>query len=393
MIDAARVRSEFEARHGGGARLFHAPGRVNLIGEHTDYNDGFVLPMAIDRGTTVAARVRADRLVTATSVNNGETLSFDLDRPGPPRRGTWQDYVEGVAQALGPGRLRGADLVLWGDVPAGAGLSSSAAIEVAVGLSLLILADVVEPDADGLIGDELATELALAAQRAEHQYVGTRCGIMDQLISARGRRDHALLIDCRSLEATPVPLELPDALVLICDSQVKHELASSAYNERRAQCEEAVRVLGAHLSGVRALRDVSEADLERHQGALPEPIRARARHVVGENARTLRACAALRAGDLEAVGREMYASHASLRDDYQVSCAELDHLVELARAVPGVLGARMTGGGFGGCTVNLVRRAALPEVERRLVEGYRARFGRAPELFVSRAAGGARALS
>jgi len=392
MIDPKQVQAAFTAEHGGPGRLFYAPGRVNLIGEHTDYNDGFVLPMAIDRGTWVAGRAREDRKLRVRSANLEGAIELDLDRPGQKQRGTWQDYIEGVAQSLGAQRLVGADLLLHGDVPSGAGLSSSASVEVAVGLALLALAGVVTPDAGGLVDTKMGTELALAAQRAEHEYVGTKCGIMDQLVSALGREDHALFIDCRSLAVTPVAMPEADVVVLICDSKVKHSLASSAYNDRRRECETAVGLLKAHLPGMRSLRDVSPADFARHEATLPEPVRRRARHVVGEIARTEGAVHALEKCDLPTMGRHMNASHASLRDDYEVSCKELDALVELAQAEDGVFGARMTGGGFGGCTVNLVAERALAAVKEKLVEGYRQRFGKAPDLFVSRAHAGAREL-
>ena len=393
MIDPRTVQAAFTAKHGSAGRLFYAPGRVNLIGEHTDYNDGFVLPMAIDRGTCVAGRARADRLLRVQSLNIEGAIEIDLDHAGPKRRGTWQDYVEGVARALGAERLSGADLLLNGDVPAGAGLSSSASVEVAVGLALLALSGVAKLGADGLVDKALGTEIALAAQRAEHDYVGTMCGIMDQLVAALGRKDHALFIDCRTVEATAVPLELPSTVVLICDSKVKHSLATSGYNDRRKECDEAVRLLAQVLPGVTSLRDVSPADLVKHDAALPEPVRRRARHVVTEIARTEAAAAALRAGDLATMGRHMNASHTSMRDDFEISCPEIDLLVELAQPMDGVFGSRMTGGGFGGCTVSLVAEAALPAVKARLTEAYGARFGRAPDLFVSRAQAGAQELA
>jgi len=383
VIDAGTVREAFRELFGGGEpRLFRAPGRVNLIGEHTDYNGGFVLPMAIERGTTVAAAPREDRRVRAHSVNLGSTAEFDLDRPGRPRRGVWFDYVEGVAQALvrRGARLRGADLVVESDVPAGAGLSSSAALEVSTGMALAAVSG----------ASVERVELALAGQEAEHTYVGTMCGIMDQLTSACGREGHALLIDCRSLETTAIPLDTTETVVVVCDTRVKHELASSAYNERRADCERGVELLRRVLPAVTALRDVSVEDLQRYGGCLPEIIRRRCRHVVTENARTLRAAGALRAGCMEEMGRLMWQSHESLRDDYEVSCAELDALVEIAAGVEGVAGARMTGGGFGGSTVNLVSRRALREFGSTITTEFTKLFGHAPVVYVSEAGGGAK---
>jgi galactokinase len=381
MMEREAVGRAFVERYGRAARIFRAPGRVNLIGEHTDYNGGFVLPMAIERETVVAAAVRADRTVRVYSAGLGEELSFDLDRPNPPRRGVWLDYVEGVARALEDKgvKLSGADLLIDSDVPAGAGLSSSAALEISVGLALVRVS-----------GQELdGVTLALAGQQAEHTYVGTLCGIMDQFVAALARERHALLIDCRSLEAEPVPLDTSEAAFVVADTRVKHELSSSEYNVRRAECARGVELLRERLPGITQLRDVSVEDFRRHSDVLPDPILRRCRHIVNENERTLAAARALRAGDLAEMGRLMYESHYSLRDDYEVSSPELDVLVELARALPGVHGARMTGGGFGGSTVSLVRREALAEFERALSEGYERETGQRPAVLVSEAGGGA----
>ena len=385
MVDPSVVRDRFRERHGSAPRLFAAPGRINLIGEHTDYNDGFVLPMAIERAVLVAAAARADRRVRVLSLDVDEEIEFDLDRPGAPRRGTWIDRVEGVAQSLA-GRgvaLAGAELVLSGDVPHGAGLSSSAALEVAVGVALWSLA-----------GGELdRVTLALAAQAAENDWVGTRCGVMDPMIAALAESDRALLIDCRSLEASPVPLDLPDHVIAVLDTGVTHDLASSAYNDRRGECERGVELLRHWLPDVRALRDVSLDDFEPLAGQLPEPVRRRCRHVIGENARTLSAAAALRAGDLAGFGRLMAASHRSLRDDYEVSCPELDLLVEVAAVTPGVLGGRMTGGGFGGCVIALCEQGAEERFVAAAGSAFQRRFGQVPGVISSRAAAGAREVA
>jgi galactokinase len=365
-------------------RLFRAPGRVNLIGEHTDYNDGFVLPMAIDRETCVAARTRADRRVRLYSLNVGEHAEFDLDAPGERERGIWLDYVEGIAQALERRgvRLGGADLAVSSDVPVGAGLSSSAALEVSSGLALASLAGV-EID---------RVTLALAGQEAEHTYVGAKVGIMDQFIAALGQAGHALLIDCRTLETRAIPVDTRETLIAICDTRVKHELSASEYNTRRAECEQGVELLRrAGLDGIHALRDVSESDLQEYGGALPDVIGRRCRHVVTENARTLAAADALGRGRLEEMGQLMLASHASLSRDYEVSCRELDLLVDIAMSVAGgaTLGARMTGGGFGGCTVNLVRRDALAEFSETITREYTNATGLTPNIYVSAAGEGA----
>lgn len=380
MIDRDTLRRSFRERYESEPRLFRAPGRVNLIGEHTDYNEGFVLPMAIDRETVVAGARRADRRVRVYSLNLGEAEEFDLDRPGEKRRGIWLDYVEGVARVLESRgvRLGGVNLAVLSDVPAGAGLSSSAALEVSAGLALASLA--------GKEVDKVA--LALAGQQAEHVYVGTMCGIMDQFVAALGREGHALLIDCRTLEATPVPLDTSEVAVVICDTNVKHKLASSEYNVRRAECEQGVALLRAALPEVRALRDVSVAEFARREGLLPEPVRRRCRHVVTENERTLLAARALTDGDLDEMGQLMYASHRSLRDDYEVSTPELDALVKIAEDL-GTIGARLTGGGFGGSTVNLVRRDALATFQETVTREYARATNRNPTIHVSEAGGGA----
>ena len=375
------LREAFAERYGRAPRLFRAPGRVNLIGEHTDYNEGFVLPMAIDRETIVAAAPREDRRVRAFSLNLNEGVEFDLDNPGPRARGLWLDYLEGVAQALQQaGRsLRGADLMISSDVPTGAGLSSSAALEVSVGLALACVSG----------WDIDRVTLALAGQRAEHEYVGTKCGIMDQFVAALGQAGHALLIDCRSLTAKPVPLDTTRVAVVICDSGVEHELSGSEYNVRRAECERGVELLREVMPQIKALRDVTVADFERYAQVLPEPVRRRCRHVVTENERTLSAVEALRGGRLEELGLLMNGSHRSLRDDYEVSCAELDLLVEIAGSFKDCLGARMTGGGFGGSTVNLVRRDALIEFQELISREYPRATNISPRIYVSEPGDGA----
>src|SRR5438045_2118825 len=295
MIDVAELRRAFKDLYATEPRLFRAPGRVNLIGEHTDYNDGFVLPMAIDRETVVAAGARADRRVRVYSINEQAELEFDLDAPGQKRRGVWLDYIEGVARSLESRglSLRGANLVVLSDVPIGAGLSSSAALEVSTGLALTTVAN---REIDRV-------SLALAGQEAEHDYVGAQVGIMDQLIVALGQAGHALLIDCRTLETVPVPLDTAQVAIVICDTHVKHALSASEYNTRRAECESGVGLLKSILPNIKALRDVSMADFEQYEELLPAPIRRRCRHVITENERTLAAAAALRRADLAELGR------------------------------------------------------------------------------------------
>jgi galactokinase len=384
MVDPERLRQEFETLYGRAPRLFSAPGRVNLIGEHTDYNEGFVLPLAIERRTFVAGALRNDTRVRVRSRNTQSSFELDLTRPGPKRRGSWGDYVEGMAQALldRDFTLNGADLLIDSDVPAGAGLSASAALELAVGYALVSLAGATNPD---------RVKLALAGQAAEHSYVGTLCGIMDQYVVALGQLDRALLIDCRSLEFSAVPLELGTACVLICDTKVKHELSSSAYNERRQQCVAGVALIARDLPGVRALRDLSVSAFEAQVSKLPALIAKRCRHVVNENARTLEAAELLKVGRLRDLGALMYASHASLRDDYEVSCVELDEAVAATVGEPGVHGSRMTGGGFGGCTVTLLERAAVDRVIAAISSRFVGqKFAAAPEFLVTRASAGVR---
>ena len=384
VVDPLQLRSAFSKLYNAEPRLFAAPGRVNLIGEHTDYNDGFVLPMAIDRETVVAAVARHDRLIRVHSLNVGESKEFDLDGEPQAQRGIWLDYVEGVARVLESrgALLSGADMMLSSDVPVGAGLSSSAALELSAGLALVSLS--------GAKVERVA--LALAGQQAEHTFVGTKCGIMDQLVVALGQRAHALLIDCRSLEVEAIPMNIEGVAVVVCDTRVKHELSSSEYNKRRAECVHGVELLRQWLPEIRALRDVSTEEFAQYEDRLPEPVRRRCRHIVTENERTLRAAIVLRSGELEAMGQLMRESHRSLRDDYEVSSAELDALVDIATGISGVLGARMTGGGFGGCTVNLVRRDALEGFREIVSREYLSATGYQTDIYVVEASDGAREL-
>lgn len=358
-----------------------APGRVNLIGEHTDYNDGFVLPMAIEHDIRIALCPRKDRGVSLVSLNFDQQTTFSLDDlRHDDGTAPWSEYVRGVAWAmLEKGLpLRGMNAVIGGDVPIGAGLSSSAAMEVAAAWAFQVASSFRMNPVD----------MALLCQKAENVFVGMRCGIMDQFISVVGQRDHCVLIDCRSLtyEAAPLPRGYT---FVICNSMVQRGLVDSAYNERRAQCEEGVRLLRRHLPAIRALRDVTLQDLERFKDDLPALTYRRCRHVVGENARVLQSIEALRAGRAADFGRLMNASHDSLRDDYQVSRNELDTLVEIARATPGCLGSRLTGAGFGGCTVNLVQTRAVNAFVARVGHEYANATGLTPEIYVSRAAAGA----
>ncbi len=375
IVNIERLISAFGEQFGDHPppRLVRAPGRVNLIGEHTDYNDGFVLPMAINRAVWLAVRPRDDRQAVVHSLDFEATTSFSLDEITHDADESWSNYLRGVAWALQEQgyRLRGMEGTIVGDVPIGAGLSSSAATEVAAAKALQVVS--------GFDWDEVT--VALACQRAENEFVGMRCGIMDQLIAVLGRRGHALLIDCRSLEHELVPLPM-GVKVVVADTMKRRGVLDSEYNLRRQQCEDGVQRLREHLPGIRALRDVSSADLARYGHTLPEVVRRRCTHVVQENERVLEAVAALQARDAVAFGRLMDASHTSLRYLYEVSSRELDLMVEIARSVPGCLGARLTGAGFGGCTVNLVEERAVPLFQETVRQAYQRQTGLAPQLYV-----------
>jgi galactokinase len=363
-----------------------APGRVNVIGEHTDYNDGFVLPMAIDRYTVIAAAPAAQgrNTIRFRSTQADGTAVIDLSQPlKPAPKGAWRNYPLGViagfsARYAKPG---GFDALIHSTVPFGGGLSSSAALEVATATLL-----------EAVTGEKLdPLDKAMLCHWAEHEYAGMPCGIMDQFVSVMGRQDHLLLLDCRSRMTELVPMTDRSVALLITNTNVKHELTGGGYAKRRAQCEEAARVLG-----VASLRDATADMLENARGRLDPVVWRRASHVVSEIERTLLAAQAVRASEWPALGRLMYASHASLRDNYEVSCAELDAVVEIAQAIGshgGVMGCRMTGGGFGGCTVALVRAEALPAISAAISAEYKKRTGIKPSLFVSRPAAGAAVIT
>lgn len=380
MEHAGQMQRDFTDQLLAGTRVFRAPGRVNLIGEHTDYNDGFVMPAAIDFTTSVTISPRADRRLSVFSENFGAAIEFDLDDPNPRAANHWSDYVIGVAVVLEQSgvRLLGANLRIRGEVPIGSGLSSSAAIEVATAHALIANSGHSVPP----------SELAKLCQRAENEFVGMRCGIMDQFISCIGQVGKALMLDCRSLEYKLLPLPAEVRLV-ICNTMVKHELASSEYNARRAECEAAVHHFAQSRPNVRALRDVTSLELERSQMDLSDVIYRRCHHVISENARVLEAAKALESIDLEAFGQLMNKSHRSLRDDYEVSCKELDLMVELAGQVEGVFGTRMTGGGFGGCTISLVKDPNVEDFKRTVARGYEEATGLTTEIYVCSAAAGA----
>ncbi|MGB0385485.1 MAG: galactokinase [Ardenticatenaceae bacterium] len=370
------VTEHFLAQFGESpAFVVRAPGRVNIIGEHTDYNDGFVLPMAIDRALWIALRARTDRRVVVHSLDFDETVSLGLDECLPGEE-SWVEYVKGMAWVLqdaGYG-LRGWEGVMAGDVPIGAGLSSSAALELATARAFATLSEWAWAPA----------EMAKLGQRTENEWVGVNCGIMDQMISATGEAGHALLIDCRSLSTESVPLP-PRTAVLVLDTATRRGLVDSAYNERRSQCEAAARFFG-----VPALRDVSVTQFELTVSPeLDELTRRRARHVITENERTLQAAEAMRQGNALTLGRLMDESHRSLRDDFEVSSDALNTMVEIARQTLGCLGARMTGGGFGGCAVALVDEAAAYHFSKQVATDYQQKTGLTPNIYLCKATNGA----
>jgi galactokinase len=341
------------------------------------------MPAAIEIYCWVAIAARDDRKLQVHSSEFDATVSVDLDDPALTRRGDWSDYVVGTALALRNSgyQLRGANILVRGQVPIGSGLSSSAAIEVSTGYALL-----------DLIGANInLTKLALACRQAENEFVGARVGIMDQFISAHGRANHALMLDCRSLESKALPI--PSGVLLgICNTGVKHQIAGGEYNVRRAQCEQGVKLLSSALPEIQALRDITPRQLEQHKSLLPEVIYRRCRHVVTENERVQQAADALMNGDLLTVGSLMAESHRSLRDDYQVSCAELDAMVEIACAQPGAVGARMTGGGFGGCTISLVHAEAAEKFKVAVTMEYEKQTHIRPDIYVVSATEGVHAM-
>jgi galactokinase len=372
LANLRELAQQFVARFGNAPRIFRAPGRVNLIGEHTDYNEGFVMPAAVEFSSLVAISPRTDRKLVIESNQFPGDLEFDVDRLPAQRTSTWRDYVLGVALVLRQrgSDLGGANLLVHGNVPIGSGLSSSASIEVASALAFISL------DSKRFS----LPEIAKVCRQAENEYVGARVGIMDQFVSCMGKAGHALLLDCRSLEFQfahiPAGVEL-----VVCNTMVKHDLATGAYNQRREECEEGVRYFAKSDPAIRALRDVSSEMLERIGGELPPTIRKRCTHVIRENQRVMAAVAALREHRLEEFGRLMNASHDGLRDDYEVSSVALDTLVDAAREVDGCLGSRLTGAGFGGCTVSLVAREQVEGFQRHVSTIYRNRCGVEAEFY------------
>ena len=353
-----------------GVKCYFAPGRVNLIGEHTDYNGGHVFPCALTIGTFAAARKRADRGLRFYSVNldKAGVIETSLDDFKPLKEDSWTSYPKGVMWAFEKRGFRmeeGLDIVLYGNIPNGSGLSSSASIEVLTGF---ILRDLYGFEVSGV-------DLAVIGQDAENNYCGMNCGIMDQFASSMGKADNAIFLDCATLKYEYAPVVLDGMKLVVTNTNKKHKLVGSAYNDRRNECEKAREIL-AEVCGIRELGELSNEDFEKYKDAIKDPVvKKRAKHAVYENNRTLVAVEALKKGDIEEFGKLMNASHVSLRDDFEVTCEELDILAEEAWKIPGVLGSRMTGGGFGGCTVSIVKDEAIPEFKKQVGEAYKAKVG------------------
>ena len=394
------ITQKFKETFGGPPTFIAAaPGRVNLIGEHTDYNDGYVFPVAIDKYINIAARKRPDRRVTLHALDVDDSWEFNLDTLDaiPPQAPAWSHYLIGVASLLQTsGReIAGIDAVITGDVPIGAGLSSSAALSVAATLAFLTAGSELET----VESADNKKKLAALCQRVEHEFVDVKCGIMDQTISLLGKENHALFLDCRSLEYEHVPLNLGEYAIAICNTKVKRELAASEYNKRRAECERGVDILSRWIPGISSLRDIALTDFKKHEEELPALTQKRCRYVIEENARVLEAVSVLKRRSQSAsaetdasliqFGNLMNASHNGLRDDYEVSCKELDLLTDIARNIKGVIGSRMTGAGFGGCTVSIVHQDALEIFQTRVTTEYHQQTGVEPEIYLCNISDGA----
>jgi len=384
MHDPAVLRSLHLARFQAEPAIFVAPGRVNLIGEHTDYAEGFVMPVAIDFATLAGISPRTDGKIVIYSENYGEERTFDAAALPAQATKHWSDYPIGTLAILaGEGnKIPGFSMSLWGDVPLGSGLSSSAALEVVTALAVTSLMGV----------SYAGPVLARLCQRAENEFVGANCGIMDQFISANGAEDHALLLDCRDLSFKLAPIP-PNVALVIANTMVKHSIAGGDYPTRRRESEAACAVIASHRPGVPFLRDATLEDLEKWGHEMEPKSLMRARHVISEDLRTVAAEKALEKGDLKEVGRLMAEAHWSYSKDFEGSCAEADAMVELAQDIPGLIGARLTGGGFGGCTINLVDRSQAKAFAGELGKRYAAKFGIEPQIHVCHASAGAHRLS
>ena len=364
---------------------FSAPGRVNLIGEHTDYNEGFVLPIAIGKKIIMLGQLREDRLVQVFDLVYKTKIKFSLDSLTPLKKDTWANYLMGVMDEIQKAGypLQGVNLVFTSNIPQRAGLSSSAALEVVTALTMAKLNSLeIKP-----------LEMAHLCRRAENNFVGVACGIMDQYVSCLGQKNYALFIDCRSNDYELIPLKDPNYQIIICNSKVQRGLVDSEYNKRKEECKIATEFFKHKLNReIRALRDIAIDEYEKYQAQLPEIIARRARHVISENYRVQVGMQALREGNFSAFGQLMIESHRSLKNDYEVSCAELDLLVDLALKQEGVLGARMTGAGFGGCTVNLLKRDYVDFFKEKIKKEYKKITGINPDVYLTAPSGGAKVI-
>jgi galactokinase len=367
------IKHEFNRKFNKEPLIISAPGRVNLIGEHTDYNEGFVLPGAIDKRINVAIAPNGSDIVNVFANDFKQSLSFSLDKIEPTKG--WENYILGVTyhiQKKGK-QIKGVDVWIDGDVPLGGGMSSSAALCSGYGFGLNELF--------GLGFSRL--DLAYIGQITEHTFAGAKVGIMDQFASLHGKKDHLIKLDCRSMEYEYIPFDYPDYKIVMVNSMVKHSLANTEYNVRRQQCEEGVAILKKHYPSVKSLRDISKEQLENHRDEIPEVIYRRCKYVITEKERLLEGCEVLKNHDLRAFGNLMYTTHLGLSTDYEVSCPELDFLANTARQIPEVAGTRMMGGGFGGCTINIVQTPAVDAFSKKMQETYNQEFGTVPEIYIT----------
>ena len=379
-----KVLSDFKKNFGGEPTIVRSPGRVNIIGEHTDYNNGFVLPAAIDKAIYVAVSARKDYAIKLFSGEFNESFETSLSELKPTDKG-WPNYILGVADQLKKGnyKISGFNLAIDGDVPIGSGLSSSAALECATGFALNEIFKL----------NISKKELAFIGQKAEHSFAGVRVGIMDQFASIFGRKDHVIKLDCQSLDYEYVPLKLEGYKILLLNTNVKHSLGSSEYNTRRAQCEQGVSWVKEHHPEVNSLRDVSMEMLHQHVEPRDQLIYRRCKYVVEEKERLLTGCEDLKKGDLKSLGKKMFRTHDGLSKEYEVSCKELDFLVEAVRDNPDVIGARMMGGGFGGCTINIVKEEAIDLLVKETGESYQKELGKELTAYIARVEDGTSILS
>jgi len=385
LKNIANIYRELFERESKNLLTVSAPGRINLIGEHTDYNGGFVLPIAIDRNIYIAGTKRNDRIIRVYSIDYDQNVQFDLDSIQFNKEKIWVNYIGGVLKSLLEicADINGADIIFGGDIPEGAGLSSSAALEVATVYFFKILFDL----------EMSSIEMIKLCQRAENQFVGVNCGIMDQFVSMLGEKGHALFLDCKNLSYKNIPLKLEKFNVVVCNTNLKRELASSEYNKRGATCERAVSSLKRFLPQIETLRDVSIEEFEKYKHTLDETAQKRCKHVLYENGRVLDAINALGRNDILEFGRLVNESHESLKKDYEVSSLELDTMVDIARSINGVIGARMTGGGFGGCTVNIVKKENIDNFCSLINREYEKRTSIKPSIYICNPENGARKIS